>query len=265
MKRKHLLLLGSLAIAGLGCVALGLRLTNSPPATFQANPLLVSAAISLKETLDELKPLYQRQGGVTVTYNFGASGALQKQIENGAPVDVFVSAGKQQMDALESQGLLATGSRRNLATNRLVLIVPQQPTTGLTSLRSLTDANVTRIAIGEPRSVPAGHYAEQVFRKLNLWNQLQPKLVLGNNVRQVLATVESGNADAGLVYLTDAKTSQKVKVVATASETDHSPIVYPMAVLKTSKNNAAAQAFVRFLGTPPAKAVLRKRGFTVAQ
>ncbi|MBC7971144.1 MAG: molybdate ABC transporter substrate-binding protein [Verrucomicrobia bacterium] len=222
--------------------------------------LLVSAAISLKDVLEEIKPLYKP---ANLTYNLGASGALQQQIEQGAPVDVFLSAGKKQMDALESKGLLAPGTRANLATNKLVLIVPNDSKAGITGFSSLTNGNVKRIAVGEPRSVPAGQYAAQVFQNLGIAEKVKSKLVLANNVRQVLAAVTAGNADAGVVYLTDAKTTNKVTIVATASESSHSPIVYPIAVIKASKNLAAATDFTRFLSTNQAKAILRKYGFIV--
>jgi molybdate transport system substrate-binding protein len=243
-------------------LAAGLRLFTPSPVVAQANTrLLVSAAISLKDALEEVKPLYQRtKPNINITYNFGASGALQQQIENGAPVDIFVSAAQKQMDALASKALVLTDTRRNLLTNSLVLIVPKN-SSGITSFRQLTDSKVKKIALGEPRSVPAGQYAEEVFKNLGILEQVRPKFVLGNNVRQVLTFVESGNADAGVVYTTDAKTSKQVKEVATAAENSHSPIVYPVAVLKSSKNSSAAKEYVQFLFDNQAKAVFQKYGF----
>jgi molybdate transport system substrate-binding protein len=217
----------------------------------------------LKDVLEEIQSFYARnQPNVRITYNFGASGTLLQQIENGAPADIFISAATRQMDTLEQKTMFLSGTRRSLATNRLVLIVPQR-STGITSFMSLRQSEVKRIAIGEPRSVPAGQYAKQVLQNLNLWKDVQPKLILANNVRQVLAAVESGNADAGIVYTTDARISDKVKVVVTADATYHSPIVYPMAVLKNSKNVNAAKAFVQYLASNEAKTILRKFGFTV--
>jgi molybdate transport system substrate-binding protein len=243
----------------------GLRLFAPSPVVAQSNTnLLVSAAISLKDALEEIKPLYREtKPNLNITYNFGASGALQQQIENGAPVDVFVSAAQKQMESLASKSLIFTDTRRNLLSNRLVLIVPKN-SSGVTNFRQLTDSKVNKIAIGEPRSVPAGQYAEEVFKNLGILGQVRPKLVLGNNVRQVLAFVESGNADAGLVYITDARTSNQVKVVATAAENLHSPIVYPVAVLKSSKNASAAREYVQFLSGDRAKSVFLKYGFSMA-
>ncbi|MDZ8187768.1 MAG: molybdate ABC transporter substrate-binding protein [Nostoc sp. ChiSLP02] len=262
MKRRQILGFLGIAFAGL-LLAIGLRLVTPSPAVAQSNNILVSAAASLKDALEEIKPLYQQsKSNVNITYNFGASGALQQQIEQGAPADIFISAGKKQVDALEQKGLLLPGTRANLANNRLVLVVAQD-VVGVTSFYNLTDEKIKKIAIGEPRSVPAGQYAEQVLKKLKLYDRLKSKLVFANNVRQVLAAVETGNAQAGLVYATDAKISKKVKVVVTADEKYHSPIVYPLAVLKSSKNPSAAKEFVQFLSGPQAKDILKKYGFIV--
>ena len=261
MNRKQFLIFLGATLSSFFLV-LGLQLVQPQPAT-ASTTLLVSGAASLKEVLGEIKPLYQkRQSDVNLTFNFGASGALLQQIEQGAPVDIFISAAARQMDTLEQKGALVLGTRSNLANNRLVLIAPRA-SQSVTSFSSLKKPEVKQISIGEPRSVPAGQYAEQVLQKLNLLDDLKPKLVYGNNVRQVLATVESGNADAGFVYTTDAKISNKVKVIAIANESSHSPIVYPMAVLKSSKNTNTAKAFVKYLSGSEAKGVLRKYGFIV--
>ncbi|GAX34662.1 molybdate ABC transporter substrate-binding protein [Nodularia sp. NIES-3585] len=264
MNKKQIL--GWIGIAVISFVlAIALPLITPTPLTAQPNVnLLVSAAASMKDALEEIQPIYQQsQPNVNIRYNFGSSGALQQQIEQGAPADIFISAARRQVDALEQKGLLVPGTRSNLANNRLVLIVPNN-TTGINSFFNLADARIRRIAVGEPRSVPAGQYADQVFKKLGIFEQIKSKLVLANNVRQVLAAVESGNADAGLVYATDAKISNKVKVIVAADEKYHSAIVYPMAVIKSSKNIPAAKEFVEFLASNQAKAVLKKYGFIVS-
>jgi molybdate transport system substrate-binding protein len=242
----------------------GASCKNQFTQTTQTNTnLLVSAAASLQETLEEIKPLYQQtKPKKNITYNFGASGALEQQIENGAPVDIFISASKKQMDALESKKLLIKETYRNLLTNRLVLIVPKNASS-ISSFRQLTNSNIKTIAIGEPRSVPAGQYAEEVFTKLGILEQVKPKFVLSNNVRQVLTTVASGNADAGIVYLTDAKISPQVKIAATAENSLHSPIVYPVAILKNSKNVSAAKEYLQLLFSNQAKAIFEKSGFGI--
>ncbi len=262
MKRRNVLAFIGTALASLFLVV-GLPFLTPSPVVAQSNvSLLVSAAASLKDALEEIKPLYQQsKANVNINFNFGASGALQQQIEQGAPTDIFISAAKRQVDALEQKGLLVSGTRSIIAKNRLVLVVPRN-TTGITSFFNLKNENIKRIAIGEPRSVPAGQYAEQVLQKLKLLPQVKSKLVYGNNVRQVLASVESGNADAGLVYATDAKISDKVKTVVAADEKYHSAIIYPLAVVKSSKNVDAAKDFARYLATSSeAKAVIRKYGF----
>lgn len=261
MNRRRILTLIGTAVATL-VVANTLPTVNSAPVVAQSNStLLVSAAASLKEALEEIKPLYQQSKPTTnINYNFGASGALQQQIEQGAPADIFISAAKKQVDALEEKGLLLTGTRAIIAKNRLVLVVPKD-VVGVTSFFNLKDAKIKKIAIGEPRSVPAGQYGEQVLQKLGILPNVKSKLVYANNVRQVLASVESGNADAGLVYATDAKISNKVKVVVAADEKYHSAIIYPVAVLKSSKNADASKEFVQFLSSSQAKAVLKKYGF----
>uniref|UniRef100_UPI003EB918E9 molybdate ABC transporter substrate-binding protein n=1 Tax=Okeanomitos corallinicola TaxID=3231550 RepID=UPI003EB918E9 len=261
MKRRQFFTLIATALTTM-LVVIGLPTVTSVPVVGQSNTnLLISVAASMKDVMEEIKPLYQQsQGNIKINYNFGASGALQRQIEQGAPVDMFISAAKKQVDGLEAKNLLLPGSRVVIAKNRLVLIVPNN-VSGISSFYNLPDTKVRKIAIGEPRSVPAGQYAQQVLQKLNLWDKLKSKLVYAKNVRQVLASVESGNADAGLVYATDAKISNKVKVVVAADEKYHSAIIYPLAIIKRSKNIDAAKNFTEFLSSEPAKAVFKKYGF----
>jgi molybdate transport system substrate-binding protein len=197
MKRRRILAL--ITLFGLALSAcLGMQLVSPIRSIAQTNTqLIVSAAASLTDALKELAPVYQTSHpNQTVRYNFASSGALQQQIANGAPADIFISAAAKQMDALEQNNLLLANTRRNLLKNRLVLVVPANRS-GITSLKSLTDSQVKRIAIGDPRSVPAGEYAEAALTKAGLQNQLKSKYVLANNVRQVLQFVEAGNADAG--------------------------------------------------------------------
>jgi molybdate transport system substrate-binding protein len=244
----------------------GLKLLAPVPTTAQASgSLLISAATSLQDALEAIDPLFEQANrSTTANYNFGSSGALQQQIRQGAPADVFISAAARQMDALQQAGLLLPGTRRNLLTNRLVLIVPRNSRLNLTGFRQLTSNSVRRIAVGEFRSVPVGQYAEELLRNLGILSQVQSKLVYANNVRGVLAAVESGNADAGIVYTTDARISNRVRQVATAPETLHSPIIYPIAVLNRSRNPQAARAYIQFLSTRQARAVFQRFGFGVA-
>jgi len=233
-----------------------------PPVNQENVQLTVSAAASLKEALGEITSLYSKaKATVAIRNNFGSSGDLQQQIMNGAPVDVFISAAAKQMDELQKKDLIVADTRRDLLTNKLVLIVPADRSDAK-ELKDLTSASIERIAIGDPRSVPVGQYSEQVLTKLELMQDLQPKLVLGNNVRQVLQFVESGNAQAGIVYATDAKTSTKIKVVQVIDAKLHKPIVYPIAVLQKSSNQPSAKSYLEFLSSEPAKTVFEKYGFT---
>ena len=237
----------------------------SPATAQQPTSLTVSAAISLSQALTEIKTVYQGSNpNVNITYNFGASGALEQQIQQGAPVDIFFSAATKQMNGLQQANLLINETRRNVLKNRLVLITPKNGV-ALSDFKQLTDARIKKIAIGEPKSVPVGQYTQEMLTKIGLWQQLQPKLVLGNNVRQVLTFVESGNVDAGIVYTTDAKASPKVAVRATASENSHSPIVYPLAVIRSSRHPGAAKMFVEFLAGDRAKIVFQKHGFGIVR
>jgi molybdate transport system substrate-binding protein len=225
--------------------------------------LTISAAASMKDALVEVEAAYkQSQPNVEFSNNFASSGTLAAQIDQGAPVDVFLSAAVKQMDDLEAKGLLAQGSRRNLLRNTLVLIAPLDSKLG--GFQGLTGGDIKMIALGDPASVPAGQYGRQTLLALHLQDKVSAKIVFAKDVRQVLTYVETGNADAGLVYGTDAKSSGKVRVVATAPETSHDAILYPAAVLKGSHNQAAALKFADFLGSPAAANLFAKYGFTIA-
>ena len=226
------------------------------------DPLLIGAAASLQQVLQEITPLYQaKTTNQQIDYNFAASGALQQQIEQGAPIDVFISAAPKQMTALQQKNLLLAGTERNLLTNRLVLVTPKQGGIILKDFRSLVKPEIKRLAIGEPRSVPAGQYATEVLKNLGILDQIRSKLVLASNVKAVLAAVATGDVDAGIVYLTDANGSSQVTIAATADPQLHSPIVYSIAILKSTKSPAAAQHYVDFLQSPPAQQVFENYGF----
>ena len=221
--------------------------------------LTVSAASSLTDAMNEVEELYQQQKPeVDLTYNFGSSGSLEQQIEQGAPVDVFFSAASKQMNALQDNQLLLEDTRQDLLKNEVVLITPADGS----SINSFADlTNAEKISIGEPEGVPAGKYAQEALTSLKLYSKVEPKTVLAKNVRQVLTYVETGNVDAGLVYATDVRQSDKVKVVAVAPETSHSPVIYPVAVTKDSQESTAAQEFVQFLAGDRAGEVFERYGF----
>ncbi len=247
------------AIAWMALALAPARLASKPPAR-----LTVSAAASLKDALTAIDQDFQRaHPDIAITPNFGASGTLQLQIEQGAPVDVFISAAPQQMDALAAKNLLLADTRMNLLENELVLIVPKDSKT-VASFADLKRADVRVIAMGDPRSVPAGTYAQQVLTALGIYNAVKSKMTLATDVRQVLADVETGSAEAGLVYSTDAAISPKVRVAMNAPAGTHQPIVYPAAVLRGSMNPEAARGFVKYLASPEARAVFLKYGFRPA-
>lgn len=224
--------------------------------------LTISAAASLKNAMEELTPMYKEASkGQTLTFNYGGSGDLQKQIENGAPVDVFISAAQKQMDALEQEGFLADGTREDLLKNNLVLIAPKG-NAEITAIEDLGTDKAARVALGEPSVVPAGQYAEEALTSLNLLDSVKAKAVYGKDVTQVLTYVENGEVDAGLVYETDAKSvPDKVTIVSKVPESSYRTVVYPMAVLKGSTQQDAAKNFESFLKSDEAKAVFKKYGF----
>jgi molybdate transport system substrate-binding protein len=244
-------MLAVVALAGCGARRDGARVT-----------LTVSVAASLQNAMAEIAPAYERShAGIKVRFNFGGSGALEQQIERGAPSDIFLSAAPRPMDALAGKGLILPDTRRDLLRNQIVLIAPKD-STGPGTFADLSSGSVKVIALGDPGSVPAGDYGRQTLRALHVWEAVQPKLVLAKDVRQVLTYVETGNADAGIVYATDARESGKVRVVETAAEGSHAAVVYPVAVMRDSGNVAAARAFVVFLAGGYASGVFTRHGFT---
>lgn len=225
--------------------------------------LLISAAASMKESMGEIETLFtEANPGVKLTFNFGSSGSLQQQIEQGAPADVFVSAGKKQMQALVDKDLIAEGTSEDILQNEVVLVVPAGKT-GVTTFDDLTTDKVAKLALGEPASVPVGQYSKEILDTLGLSAAVAGKSVYAKDVKEVLSWVSTGNADAGMVYATDAKVAgDKVKVVATAPADAYSPAVYPVGIVKATENRELADAFVAFLKTGDAKDVFIKYGFT---
>jgi molybdate transport system substrate-binding protein len=224
--------------------------------------ILVSAAISLKNAFEEIGSIYEKRTGIKVRFNLGASGLLQKQIESGAPVDVFASAAEKQMDELQARGLIFADTRRNFARNALVLVVPANAENQIHSFADLGGPGVTRVAIGNPKTVPAGQYAQDSLANLKLWDKLQSRLVLAENVRQVLDYVERGETDAGIVYASDVSAAHgMVAVAAQAPKDSHSPILYPIAVVKGASGRIAAQRFLDLTLSDEGQSILAKYGF----
>jgi molybdate transport system substrate-binding protein len=229
-----------------------------------AEPITVSAAISLKESLTRIGSTFEKQTSIASQFNFGATGHLLAQIREGAPVDVFIAASEQQMDQADMQNLIDPATRIVVAGNEMVLIVPRDSKLELKSFDELAGSAVKRLAIGQPKTVPAGEYGTQVLQHLKLDALVSSRIVYGCSVRQVLDYVARGEVDAGIVYATDAlEAGDDVRVMATADPSWHEPIHYVAAVVKSSKHAEKARPFIGFLRGKAAQKILADHGFVV--
>jgi molybdate transport system substrate-binding protein len=249
MKTRILALLFSLLIA----------------ASSSAAELTVHAAASLTEAMQEIGAAYEKESSDNLQFNFGASSMLARQIEEGAPADLFFSADEAKMDALEKKDLLLPGTRRSLLSNLLVIVVPADASATPKSAADLTRPEFKKIALAEPQTVPVGIYAREYLQKLGLWDAVKEKVVPTENVRGTLAAVESGNVDTGIVYKTDALISKKVKIAVEISAAEGPRISYPVAVLKSSKQPERAKNFAEYLAGPTARSIFEKFGFIVTK
>ena len=239
-------------------VALGVIWMTS----LHAADILVFAAASLTDALKEVAPAYESGSGDKLIFNFAGSNALARQIKEGAPADIFFSADEIQMDNLDKAGLIDSATREDLLSNTLVIVVPEDGPSELTPA-ALGNPALKRLALADPRSVPAGVYAREYLTKLGLWNAIEPKVVPTENVRGALSAVESGNVEAGIVYKTDATISKSVKIAYEVVPAEGPKIVYPVAVVRESRNSGASRKFVEYLKSEPALAVFRKFGFII--
>jgi len=254
------------AVAVLQIMVLFFAVLNNGCSAKKEREILVSAAISLKNAFQEIGFAYEKQTGMRVRLNFGASGLLQKQIEAGAPADIFASAGERQMNELQSRGFILDDTRRDMARNTLVLIVPANTRFPLHSFEELARPEVTRVAMGNPKTVPAGQYARQALKNLKLWDRLESRLVLAENVRQVLDYVVRGEAEAGMVYSSDILIAHgKVTAAISAPEGSHDPILYPIAAIKTTEYRSEAQSFIDLTLSRAGQEILAKYGFITSR
>ena len=235
------------------------------PVASAQKTVTVFAAASLKNALDEAAALFQKAQGAEIKSSYAASLTLAKQIEAGAPADIFISADAASMDYLAEKKLIKPETRVDLLGNTLVVVAPSS--SPLKSLAFTKEAFLSalgsgRIATGDPASVPVGKYAKAAFEKLNLWSTLESRFAFTDNVRSALVFVAREEAPLGVVYSTDAKSEPKVKVVATFAENTHPKIVYPIAAIRASGGEMAAR-FLEFLKGSAAKAVFQRNGFTV--
>ena len=224
--------------------------------------LTISAAASLKDAMDVIQNTYQEEHPeVELKFNFGGSGSLQQQISQGAPVDLFFSAAEDKFDLLVDSGEIAKEDGVDLLGNELVLVVPKEDQT-IKGFEDLAKADVDKVSIGTPESVPAGQYAKESLEKMDVWKNVESKVVYAKDVRQVLTYVETGNVGAGIVYKTDALVSDKVNIVATADPETHTPIIYPVGIIKDSDHYEAAKDFYSYLQSDDALKVFEEYGFT---
>lgn len=226
--------------------------------------LTISAAASLKNAMEVIQHTYQeKHPEIELTFNFGGSGSLQQQISQGAPVDLFFSADKVKFDLLVAEGIISKTDGTDLLGNELVLIVPKEKKSSLTSFEDLIKEEINTISIGTPETVPAGKYAKESLEQINIWGKIESKVVFAKDVRQVLTYIETGNIDAGIVYKTDAMISDKVKIVATANPNTHTPIIYPIGIIKDTKQYEEVKKFYNYLQSKESMKVFRDYGFTI--
>lgn len=249
-------------------VALAATLIVAAPAAWAGGPgtsgrLTVSAAISLTDALQASARAYADAGGAEISFNFAASNVLARQIVNGAPVDVFISADNAQMDLVERAGLVVAGTRQALVGNRLALVVPAASggSPSIASVQGLASRDVKRIAIGDPEAVPAGVYARQYLERVGLWQTLLPRIVPSGSARRALAAAAQGAVDAAIVYATDARGVSTVRVVQVISGSDAPPIVYPICAIASGRHKAEASRFILFLRSQTGAGIFERHGF----
>lgn len=226
--------------------------------------ITVSAAASLTDALQEIQQNYRAAHPyVTIFFNFGASGALQQQIEQGAPVDLFISASKEYIETLTQEGIIAEDEQTSLLTNELTVITAADNTVTMQDIDDLTGTEIRSIAIGIPETVPAGKYAEEALLHAKVWDEIESKIIQAKDVRQVLQYVETKNVEAGFVYKTDAMSSEKVRIAYTVDPSFYTPIEYPMGMVHSSASNQDVIDFYTYLQSEEAMDIFKKYGFSV--
>jgi molybdate transport system substrate-binding protein len=238
-------------------------LVASATTTLDAATLNVFAAASLSDSLKEIAAAYEKQSGNKVVFNFGASSLLARQIEEGAPADVFFSADEAKMDGLERKGLIVKETRKSRLSNSLVIVVASEQGVSIDNPADLATSKVKRLALAETRTVPGGIYAKEFLQKQGLWLSVEAKVVPTENVRAALSAVEAGNAEAGIVYKTDAAISKKVKVAYEVPAKDSPAISYPVALVKESTQAVAARDFLHYLESDASDLIFMRFGFIV--
>ena len=232
-------------------------------ASLYGSEITVFAAASLTDVLTAAAASYEKQTADKIVFNFGASSLLMRQIEEGAPADIFFSADEAKMNALEKRGLILKETRKSRLSNSLVIVTAADSGIGIHSPAELADAKIRRIALADPKAVPAGIYAKAYLEKQNLWSAVEPKIIPTDNVRAALAAVESGNIQAGIVFKTDAAISKKVRVAYEVPVKDGPEISYPLAITTNSKSVESARRFLEYLNSDDVAKIFEKYGFVV--
>lgn len=239
---------------------------SAPEADSEPVELTILAAASLTDVCDEIKTMYETEHpNVTLTFSYGGSGALQTQIEEGAPCDVFISAATKQMTALDEENLMVSDSIRNLLENKVVLIVPKDSDSDITAFEDAATDKVTMIGLGEPGSVPVGQYSEEIFTTLGILDEVQAKANYGSDVRTVLSWVETSAVDCGVVYATDAYISDGVTIVCEAPAGSCKQVIYPAGIVAASEEQEAAEQFIEYLESDEIMELFASYGFSKAE
>jgi len=265
MTIKHALFPRLLKLAAALCLTFGVTALASAAAA-QPHPITVFAAASLQNVMQEIGAGYTKATGRHVAFNFAGSSTLARQIVEGAPADLFISADPQWMDYANSHGMVEGASRVDLLTNHLALIAPKSSTVslkiapGFAIAKALDDG---RLAMADPNAVPAGLYGKAALTKLGVWSEVEGKVAKGDSVRAALVFVAKGEAPLGIVYDTDAKVDPAVRIVDLFPDDSHPPILYPAAVI-ISPRSPEARAFLAYLQSPPARTVFARYGFGAA-
>ena len=239
--------------------------SNNTQSNSENKEIYVLAAASLTDVLTELANNYKQETSTEIIFSFASSGALQAQIEASAPADIFFSAAQKQMNALEEKGLIDSETRKDLLENKVVLISPKNSNLNIKSFTDITNSNVKKLCLGEPKNVPVGQYSEEILSNLSILDIAKEKAVYGSDVRNVLDWVETAEVDCGIVYATDAKIAKNINIIAEAPEGTHKKVIYPISIIKSSQNKEEAKKFIEYISTDKSKEIFQNYGFTVVK
>lgn len=239
--------------------------SNNTQSNSENKEIYVLAAASLTDVLTELANNYKQETATEIIFSFASSGALQAQIEASAPADIFFSAAQKQMNALEEKGLIDSETRKDLLENKVVLITPKNSNLNIKSFTDITNSNIKKLGLGEPKSVPVGQYSEEILSNLSILDIAKEKAVYGSDVRNVLDWVETAEVDCGIVYSTDAKIAKNINIIAEAPEGTHKKVIYPISIIKYSQNKEEAKKFIDYISTDKSKEIFKNYGFTVVE